>query len=190
MATGILFILSGPSGVGKGTVLAELFNEFSGVNYSVSATTRKPREGEVNGQDYFFVDEQEFARMLANDEFIESAKVHNNYYGTPKKYVDDCLKNNKDIILEIDIQGAELVRAKYPEAVYIFIVPPSFNELENRLNKRGSEDKKTRRLRLKNARTEMKEIVNYDYIVVNDNLQYTVDKIKNIILKEQELKGD
>src|SRR6056297_2603893 len=117
MGNGILFILSGPSGVGKGTVLAELFEKFSGVNYSVSATTRTPRGGEVNGQDYFFVSIKEFLRMRNNNEFIESARVHNNYYGTPKRYVDKCLENNEDIILEIDIKGAEQVRQKYPDAV-------------------------------------------------------------------------
>ncbi len=188
MGNGILFILSGPSGVGKGTVLAGLFKNFSGVNYSVSVTTRKPREGEIDGQDYFFVSKEEFARMRNNNEFIESARVHDNYYGTPKKYVDNVLKNNKDIILEIDIKGAEQVRKKYPDAVYIFIVPPSFHELENRLDKRGSEDKESKEIRLENARKEMKEIVNYDYIVVNDNLQNAVSKIKHIIKKEQKLR--
>jgi len=188
MGNGILFILSGPSGVGKGTVLAELFKTFTGVNYSVSATTRKPREGEIDGRDYFFVSEEEFTKMRANNEFIESARVHGHYYGTPQKYVDDCLQNDKDIILEIDIQGAEQVRGKYPDAIYIFLVPPSFHELENRLDKRGSEDQKSKKLRLKNARDEMKQIVKYDYIVVNDNLQHAVSKIENIIIKEQKLK--
>ncbi len=190
MGNGILFILSGPSGVGKGTVLEKLFKKFSGVKYSISATTRKPRPGEKDGEDYFFVSEEKFKEMQKNNEFIESAKVHNNYYGTPRKYVDRCLKNNEDIILEIDIQGAEQVRGKYPDAVYIFLVPPSFNELENRLDKRGSEDKKSRKLRLKNARQEMKEIINYDYIVVNDEIESTVEKIINIIIKEKNTKEE
>ncbi len=188
MGKGKLFILSGPSGVGKGTVLDSLFKNFSSVKYSVSATTRQPRQGEVEGEDYFFVTKNDFFNMRDNNEFIETARVHNNYYGTPRAYVDNCLQNGEDIILEIDIQGAKQVRDCYPDAIYIFLVPPSFEELENRLERRGSENKESKKLRLENARQEMKEIINYDYIVVNDNLDRAVEKIKDIIISEQKQK--
>ncbi|TDO87802.1 guanylate kinase [Halanaerobium saccharolyticum] len=185
MTKGLLFVLSGPSGVGKNTVLDELFKNFDGVSYSVSATTRDRREGEIEGEDYFFITEKEFKEINADDGFIESAVVHGHYYGTPKKFVDKKLEEGEDIILEIDTQGAKQVREKYPEAVYIFLLPPSLEELENRLDKRGSESDKSKNIRLKNARQELKEVHNYDYEVINDNLADTVKEIKKIIIKEQ-----
>ncbi len=185
MAKGLLFVLSGPSGVGKNTVLDELFKDFDGVSYSVSATTRERREGEVEGENYFFISEEKFKKIEANDGFIESAVVHGHYYGTPKKFVDKKLDEGEDIILEIDTQGAKQVREKYPEAVYIFLLPPSLEELENRLDKRGSEDNKSKNIRLKNARQELKEVHNYDYEVINDSLSDAVKEIRKIILEEQ-----
>ena len=185
MTKGLLFVLSGPSGVGKNTVLDELFKDFDGVSYSVSATTRERREGEVEGDDYFFISEEEFKEINADDGFIESAVVHGHYYGTPKKFVDQKLEEGEDIILEIDTQGAKQVREKYPEAVYIFLLPPSLEVLENRLDKRGSESDKSKNIRLKNARQELKEVHNYDYEVINDNLADTVKEIKKIIIQEQ-----
>lgn len=182
---GLLFVLSGPSGVGKNTVLDELFKDFDEVSYSVSATTRQRREGEVEGENYFFISEDKFKEMEADDGFIESAVVHGHYYGTPKKFVDQKLDKGEDIILEIDTQGAKQVREKYPEAVYIFLLPPSLEELENRLDKRGSENNKSKNIRLKNARQELKEVHNYDYEVINDSLSDAVKEIKKIILKEQ-----
>jgi guanylate kinase len=185
MAKGLLFVLSGPSGVGKNTVLDELFKDFDGVSYSVSATTRERRKGEVEGENYFFISEEKFKDIEADDGFIESAVVHGHYYGTPKKFVDKKLDDGEDIILEIDTQGAKQVREKYPEAVYIFLLPPSLEELENRLDKRGSENNKSKNIRLKNARKELKEVHNYDYEVINDSLSDTVKEISKIILKEQ-----
>ncbi|RCW62033.1 MULTISPECIES: guanylate kinase [Halanaerobium] len=185
MSKGLLFVLSGPSGVGKNTVLDELFRNFDGVSYSVSATTRERRKGEIEGEDYFFISEAEFEEIEENDGFIESALVHGHYYGTPKKFVDQKLEDGEDIILEIDTQGAKQVRDKYPEAVYIFLVPPSLEELENRLDKRGSESDKSKSLRLKNARQELKEVHKYDYEVINDSLSDAVREIKKIIIKEQ-----
>jgi len=185
MAKGLLFVLSGPSGVGKNTVLDELFKDFDGVSYSVSATTRERRKGEVEGENYFFISEEKFKDIEADDGFIESAVVHGHYYGTPKKFVDKKLDDGEDIILEIDTQGAKQVREKYPEAVYIFLLPPSLEELENRLDKRGSENNKSKNIRLKNARQELKEVHNYDYEVINDSLSDTVKEIKEIILEEQ-----
>lgn len=185
MAEGILFVLSGPSGVGKNTVLDELFKKFDGVSYSVSATTREAREGEIEGEDYFFISEDEFKEIEEDDGFIESAVVHGHYYGTPKNFVDQKLRSGEDIILEIDTQGAKQVREKYPEAVYIFLLPPSLEELKNRLDKRNTEDNKTKDVRLNNARRELKEVHKYDYEVVNDSLEDAVREIKKIIIKEQ-----
>ena len=190
MAKGLLFVLSGPSGVGKNTVLDELFKDFDEVSYSVSATTRERREGEVEGENYFFISEEKFKEIEAADGFIESAVVHGHYYGTPKKFVDKKLDDGEDIILEIDTQGAKQVREKYPEAVYIFLLPPSLEELENRLDKRGSENNKSKNIRLKNARQELKEVHNYDYEVINDSLNDAVREIKKIIIKEQKRRDE
>ena len=186
MSKGLLFVLSGPSGVGKNTVLDELFKNFDDVSYSVSATTREKREGETEGEDYFFISENKFKEIKENDGFIESALVHGHYYGTPKKFVDKKLEEGEDIILEIDTQGAKQVREKYPEAIYIFLLPPSLEELENRLDNRGSESNKSKNIRLNNARKELKEVHNYDYEVINDSLEDAVREIKKIIIKEQE----
>ncbi|MFP4020728.1 MAG: guanylate kinase, partial [Halanaerobium sp.] len=144
------------------------------------------RKGEIEGEDYFFISEAEFKEIEENNGFIESALVHGHYYGTPKKFVDQKLEEGEDIILEIDTQGAKQVREKYPDAVYIFLVPPSLKELENRLNKRGSESDKSKNLRLKNARQELKEVHKYDYEVINDSLADAVREIKKIIIKEQQ----
>ncbi|MFW6381246.1 MAG: guanylate kinase [Bacillota bacterium] len=179
---GNLFVLSGPSGVGKGTVLDKLMENFDDINYSVSATTRKPRTGEVEGEDYFFVSEDEFFRLKEEGEFIETARVHNHYYGTPRQQVRQSLEQGEDIILEIDIQGARQVKEQFPGAIMIFLLPPSLSELEERLQRRGSESDKSRELRLENARQEIKKTVNYDYEVVNDVLEETVEQVKNIIL--------
>ncbi len=189
MRKGILFVLSGPSGVGKGTVLDALMEDFTEVEYSVSATTRDPRPGEIDGEDYFFISVEKFKEMKDNDKFVESAKVHNNYYGTPKDYVNKSLREGKDIILEIDIQGAKQVKKKCPEAVFIFLKPPSLEELENRLSKRDTENEKNKKIRLKNAKKEIDEIAEYDYSILNDKVENAVKKLKKIILKEKEKRG-
>ncbi|MGM0410175.1 MAG: guanylate kinase [Bacillota bacterium] len=186
MRKGILFVLSGPSGVGKGTVLDALMEDFREVEYSVSATTRDPRPGEIDGEDYFFISEEKFNKMKEKNKFIESAKVHNNYYGTPKDYVEKSLNEGKDIILEIDIQGAKQVKKKCPEAVFIFLKPPSLEELKNRLSKRDTENEKNKKIRLKNAKKEIDEISEYDYSILNDKVENAVEKLKTIILKEKE----
>ncbi|NLJ83541.1 MAG: guanylate kinase [Halanaerobiaceae bacterium] len=185
MKRGNLIVLSGPSGVGKGTVLRRLLKDYKDIEYSISATTRPGRKGEIHGKDYFFLSEEEFFQMVDNNQFIEWAKVHNNYYGTPREYVEKTLQDGRDIILEIDIQGARKVRETYPEAVYVFLLPPSFSELEKRLNKRGTEDEKTKELRLKNAREELKELVNYDYQIINEDLEEAVEQLKAIIVAER-----
>jgi guanylate kinase len=185
MQKGILFVLSGPSGVGKGTVLDQLMKDYKNIKYSVSATTRKPRVGEIDGVDYFFITEDKFGKMKKNNEFIETACVHGNYYGTPRSYVEECLKNGEDIILEIDIQGAKQIGEKFKDAVYIFLLPPNYEELKNRLKKRDSETEESLRIRLKNASDEIQELKNYDYKIVNDKLHTTVKKVEEVIEKER-----
>ncbi len=189
MADGILFVLSGPSGVGKGTVLDKLLEDYHDVKYSISATTRAPRAGEVDGEDYFFKTTEQFQKIEAENGFIESALVHNNYYGTPKEYVDQTLAKGEDIILEIDIQGARQVRKAYPDAIYIFLVPPSLEELGNRLDRRGSETPESKKIRLGNAQLELKEVHKYDYEILNDELERTVKRLKEIISKEKEARN-
>lgn len=183
--TGKIFVISGPSGVGKGTVLDKLMESYSDINYSVSVTTRKPRKNEVHGEDYYFISENEFTEMKKNDELLESAEVHNNYYGTPRPFTEGCINRGEDVITELDIDGARQIREKFKDSILIFLVPPSFTELEERLDKRGSEDEKSKNIRLKNARNEVKEKVNYDYKIVNDNLEDTVAQLKEIIKKEK-----
>jgi len=185
VAQGTLFVLSGPSGVGKGTVLEHLFADYDGINYSVSMTTRDPRPGEVEGEDYFFVGRSKFEKMIDNDELIEYACVHGNYYGTPRHYVEKTLHRGQDIILEIDIQGANQVRELFPEAVFIFLQPPSLQALDKRLQKRGSESPEAREIRLENARKEMAEVDKYDYVILNDKLDKAVEKLKNVIELEK-----
>ena len=136
---GILVVLSGPSGTGKGTICKELLQNYPNLHYSVSTTTRSPRPGEINGINYWFISEVEFKAMAVNDELLEWAEVYGRCYGTPRKYVSELLQSGKDVILEIDIQGAMQVKDKFPQGVFVFIVPPSINELETRIHKRGTE---------------------------------------------------
>jgi len=182
---GSLFVFSGPSGVGKGTVLENLLDNYKEVVYSISATTRPRREGEMDGEDYFFLSDEIFFEMVKENKFIEWAKVHDNYYGTPRDFVDKTLEDGKDIILEIDIQGAKMVRNNYPDAVYIFLSPPSMEELENRLNKRGTENEKNKAIRLRNAQIELREKEKYNYQIINDNLNEAVDKLRSILIAEK-----
>lgn len=182
---GILFVVSGPSGVGKGTVRAALF-ERDGVNlsYSVSMTTRAPREGEVDGVDYFFADRDQFETMMKQDGFIESAEFCGNYYGTPKAYVEKQLDAGKDVVLEIEVQGAFQVKKAMADAVFIFIAPPSLNELQSRLNGRGTEAPDVVLQRLQTAVKEMMLMSEYDYVVTNDEVNAAVDRILAIIEAE------
>lgn len=185
MRKGNLFVLSGPSGVGKGTVLERLLENYDGIDFSTSVTTREKRPGEIDGEDYFFISVEDFFQMVEEKKFIEWAQVHNNYYGTPKEYVEETLEKGKDIILDIDIQGARVVNKLYPEAIFVFLVPPSLTELESRLDKRGTEDKNSKEVRLKNARDELAEINKYDYQIINDKLDETVRILKAIIIAEK-----
>lgn len=181
---GILFILSGPSGVGKGTVRQRLFEQETNLKYSVSATTRKKRPGEKEGVDYFYKTEEEFKQMIANGELLEYARYVNNYYGTPKKYVEEQLALGNDVFLEIEVQGALQVKKNFPEGVFIFLCPPSLEELKNRIMNRGTETDSLIRNRLKEASKEIEMMSEYDYVVVNDDVDKAVAKVKAIIVSE------
>lgn len=178
--TGVLAVISGFSGVGKGTIVKKLVVEQE-YAISISATSRAPREGEVHGREYFFLTREEFNSMIEDNGFIEWAEYVNNFYGTPREYVEERLSAGEDVILEIEPQGALKVKEKYPEAVLIFIVPPSANELEDRLVGRGTEEVGTIKKRLKRAAEETVYISNYEYIVVNDDLDEAVNDIHHII---------
>ena len=178
-------MLSGPSGVGKGTVRKALFNqEDIRFQYSVSATTRNPREGEVNGVDYFFKPREEFERMIANNELLEWAEFVGNYYGTPIAYVEQTLQQGKDVFLEIEVQGALQVKKAFPEGVFIFLAPPSLSELKSRIVGRGTETEDVIHNRLTVAKEEIEMMDAYDYVVENDEVQLACDRIKAIVVGE------
>ena len=185
MSKGFLLVVSGPSGCGKGTICNRLLQRNKGFVFSVSATTRKPRNGEKEGVNYFFIDDKKFKNMVENNEFIEHAKVHNNYYGTPKSFVLNEIHKGKVVILEIDVQGALQVKEAYPEAVFIFLLPPSMSELKNRIIKRGTETAEDINTRYKNAFEELKFIEEYDYFVINDEIIEAVEKTEAIITAEK-----
>lgn len=182
---GLLIVLSGPSGVGKGTVRKALFNQADiALHYSISATTRSPREGEVHGVDYFFKTKEEFSIMIDNHELLEWAEFVGNYYGTPLKYVRETLDEGKDILLEIEVQGAIQVKKLLPEGVFIFLAPPSLSELRSRLEGRGSESEAVIENRLTVAKEELELMQAYDYVVENDHVEAACDRIKAIVTAE------
>ena len=184
---GVLFVISGPSGVGKGTVNKRLFEEFgNAVAFSVSATTRDPREGEVDGREYFFISRQEFEKRVANNEFLEHAEYAGNCYGTPRDYVLSLLQRGVSVILEIDVQGDMQVKRRMPESVSVFILPPSFEELEHRLRGRGTETPEKIERRLAAAKAEMARAPEYDYQIVNDDLDAAYARLREIFILETE----
>jgi len=187
MKTGLLIVLSGPSGVGKGTVLKRFINNPSlNLAYSVSLTTRKPRSGEVDGVNYHFVSKDYFDKCVADGDFLEYAEFVGNYYGTSKVMVEKLRAQGKNVLLEIEVQGAKQVKEKCPEALSIFIIPPSFEELERRIRQRRSEDETLIQKRLEKARKEMELMENYKYIVCNDDPQMAADIISIIIKRSME----
>lgn len=182
---GLLIVISGPSGAGKGTVCKALLGTDNNLKLSVSVTTRKPRNCEANGRNYFFTTLDKFKKMIENNELLEWAKVYDNYYGTPKKFVQENLNNGNNVILEIDIQGALKVKDKFPEGVFIFILPPSMEELKNRIKKRGTETDEEILKRFKSAYNEINFVSRYNYVVINDDVYNAVDKILAIIKAEK-----
>ncbi|MFC7784425.1 MULTISPECIES: guanylate kinase [unclassified Rossellomorea] len=182
---GLLIVLSGPSGVGKGTVRKAIFSqEDTKFEYSISMTTRKPREGEVDGVDYFFKSREEFEVLIKQGKLLEYAEFVGNYYGTPVDYVRETLDAGRDVFLEIEVQGAQQVRDKFPEGLFIFLAPPSLSELQNRLVTRGTETDDLIQGRMNTARKEIEMMNLYDYIVENDQIENAVNKIKSIVQAE------
>lgn len=178
---GNLFIISAPSGTGKTTLLKEVQLRLPEIRFSVSFTTREPRKGEMHGRDYFFISKDEFLRGIKEGRFLEWACVHGNYYGTDKAVIEEWLSNGLEVILDIDVQGARTIKCQYPFASTIFILPPSWEELERRLRSRGTDSDEVIRRRLSNASKEISEAFWYDYIVINDEISKAVDELITII---------
>lgn len=182
---GVLVIVSGFSGAGKGTVMKRLLEKYDSYSLSISATTRMPRDGEKDGREYFFKTVDQFEEMIENGQLIEYARYVGNYYGTPKEYVEKQLNEGRNVILEIELQGALQVKEKIPETVLVFLTPPCADELENRLRGRGTEDDETIKARLKRAVEESDYMKKYDYILINDDLEKCVDDLNGIIKSER-----
>lgn len=182
---GNLFIITSPSGGGKGTLIKEILRSVENISYSVSFTTRKIRAGEIHGKDYFFVSPDEFENLVRQGDFLEYANVHGNLYGTLRRQVKMETESGRDIILEIDVQGAESVKARMPEAVSVFILPPSFEVLRHRLTSRKTESEADLQLRLKNARTEVKFYRQFDYVIVNEEKNKAVENLRAVITAER-----
>ncbi|EHS7170682.1 guanylate kinase [Staphylococcus pseudintermedius] len=182
---GLLIVLSGPSGVGKGTVRKRIFDDpHTSYKYSISMTTRQMREGEQDGVDYFFKTREEFEKLIEADEFIEYAEYVGNYYGTPVQYVKDTMNEGHDVFLEIEVEGAKQVRKKFPDALFIFLAPPSLDHLTERLIGRGTESKEKIESRVKEAKKEVEMMNLYDYVVVNDEVDLAKDRIQSIVEAE------
>ena len=182
---GILLVVSGPSGAGKGTICNAIREKFPDLQYSVSMTTRDPRKGEVEGESYFFRTNEQFEKLIEEDAFLEYAKVYDHYYGTPKKRALDMISDGKSVLLEIDIQGAMQVKKRYPKGVFIYIVPPSLEILSDRLYGRGTDSEETIQKRLAQITSELAMAHQYDYIIVNDKLEDAVRKTSSILEAER-----
>ena len=185
MSKGKLLVLSGPSGVGKGTVVGELMKVRGDMGFSVSATTRAPRPGEQDGVSYFFVTKQRFEEMIAQGELLEYAQFVNNYYGTPRAYVEQMLSEGMNVVLDIEVQGARNVVNAFPDAVSVYMIPPTYDELERRLRGRGTETEEQIQGRLKTAMEEARAADFYRYIIINDNLDEAVNELNAIITAEK-----
>jgi guanylate kinase len=181
---GLLIVLSGPSGVGKGTVCSALRQRMPELIYSISATTRKPREGEVDGVNYFFKSKDQFEHMIYHGDLLEWAEYVGNYYGTPAQFVKETIAAGKDIILEIEVQGALKVKQNFPEGVFVFLTPPSLSELKDRITKRGTETEESIRNRMEVGVEEIKLMEQYDYAVINDTIDQACKRIQAIVTAE------
>ncbi len=185
MENGLLFVVSAPAGCGKDTILEQLFKCTENVGYSVSATSRAPREGEIDGVHYHFRTREQFEQMIRNDEVLEYTEYCGNYYGTPRKAVEDMLSAGKDVILKIEVEGAMNIKRMFPECCLVFILPPSMSELERRLRKRGTETEEKIIQRTAQAREELQYAENYDYLIVNGELEKAVADLKAVITAEK-----
>jgi guanylate kinase len=181
----IVFIISAPSGSGKSTLVNKVRSRVPNLDFSISYTTRRPRGAEQNGKEYFFVSREQFEEMIHMDEFLEHADVHGYYYGTAKRFLHDAEKESKDLLLDIDVQGAAQIKSKLQDAVSIFIMPPNRHELERRLRERSQDSEEVIGKRLKGARREIENYQKYDYILVNDRLEESVDALEAILLAER-----
>ena len=182
---GVLIVLSGPSGAGKGTICQRLLRSYPALHYSVSATTRTPRKGEINGKNYWFIDKEQFQLMIENDDLLEWAEVYGNFYGTPRRYVQEQLNSGKDVVLEIDIQGAMQIKTKFPQGIFIYIIPPSLDELAQRIYKRGTDSMESIKRRLSCAGHELAAARRYHYLVINDDVSVAVNKVEAILTAEK-----
>lgn len=185
MKKGVLTVISGFSGAGKGTIMKEIIRRYP-YFLSVSATTRKPREGEIDGRDYYFHTRESFEQMIQNQELIEWAEYVGNYYGTPKKAVEKQLAEGKDVLLEIEMQGGMLVKKQFPEALLVFVCPPSAEELKKRLSGRGTEEDEEIKRRLARASEEASYMKSYEYLLINDDLEEAVQNLHSLIQKEHQ----
>lgn len=186
MTKGILYVVSGPSGVGKSSIIKNAMSKLNGFMFSVSYTTRPPRPGEINGKDYFFVDEETFDNMVKNDEFLESAEVHGYKYGTSKSFIEEKIDEGINIVLDIDVQGAlNVVKQMRENTVLIFIAPPSYSELKKRLMNRGTEKESDLKRRLADAKWELSKINEFDYLIVNEDLNEAINQLLSIFIAEQ-----
>jgi guanylate kinase len=181
----LVYIISAPSGSGKSTLVNELLKTVAGLEFSISYTTRAPRGSETNARQYYFVSRSEFDRMIRNDEFLEHAEVHDNCYGTAKRFMQEAERNGRDLLLDIDVQGAAQIQRKVPEAISIFILPPNRKTLEERLRKRGEDREEVIQRRLITAAEEIENYQRYDYIIVNDRLEDSAERLESIVLAER-----
>ena len=182
---GLLLVVSGPSGAGKGTICKSILEQNDHIKLLVSATTRKPRTGEVHGVNYFFIDKEEFKKMIEQGEFLEYAQIYDNFYGTPKAAIMETLEKGQDVILEIEMQGARQVKEVYPEGIFVFVLPPSLKELKNRIVGRGTETAEEIEKRFSCAFEEIKQIDDYDYFIVNQDVEKSVKELESIISSEK-----
>jgi guanylate kinase len=182
---GLLYIVSGPSGAGKSTVIKSTLSKINGFSFSVSYTTREKRPGEVDGKDYFFIDKTTFLKMKEDEEFLEWAEVHGNYYATSKKFVEEKLKESRGLVLDVDVQGALNIKKIYKNAIYIFILPPSNEDLEKRPKKRGTESNDSLEMRLKDAKWEISHMKDFDYIIVNQEIKESTNQLISVLVAEQ-----